>query len=177
MHGKDAKSSASVRILAGISGSEGAREACEMDHLRPDSRREVGATVCTGRVPNRALEAGRSVVWSSTQPASRPEAGRQAGSQSASQPAGSQSARQGGRWAGRQPASQPANPPASQDSNPESFRFFAFLLFLFFLFFCSFRFWGSGGARLADWRAGCMPGCPHPLPGWLGGFPPACLPA
>ena len=58
MHGKDAKSSASVRILVRIRESEGAREARKIDHLRQDSSLEAGAAGCTGRMPNQALEAG-----------------------------------------------------------------------------------------------------------------------
>ena len=58
MHGKGAKSSAYGRILVGIDGSEGAREACKIERLGPDSGRELGFAGCMGRVQNRAFEAG-----------------------------------------------------------------------------------------------------------------------
>ena len=40
MRGKRAKMSTSGRILDGIGGSEGAREACKNERLRPDSSRD-----------------------------------------------------------------------------------------------------------------------------------------
>ena len=58
MHGKGAKSSAYGQILVGIDGSEGAREACKIERLGPDSSWELGFAGCMGRVQNRAFEAG-----------------------------------------------------------------------------------------------------------------------
>ena len=58
MRGKRVRMSTCGRILVGIGGSEGAWEACKIERLRPDSSRELGFAGCTGRVQNRALEAG-----------------------------------------------------------------------------------------------------------------------